>query len=372
MTSAQQAVSRQVMLQNQHIMGWGVENPEPAPGMYDFSDLDSRMGFIRESGGIPIITLCCAPDWMKGGTAGETDWNELTTAPLPEHYADFADLSAVIARRYPDVRHFMVWNEFKGFFDEATKQWKAREYTDLYNQVYDAIKAVNPDNRVGGPYIGMATTSPDIATTASTLSGPWGSVDQRALETLDYWLANKRGADFVVVDGLATRAGGAGDEFAALGKLSAVSRWVRERTALPLWWAEWHVEPAESGWTDRRQIALRTAAMITMATSGVNTALYWNPSPASEGCAPCLWTDTRDEDGGRPLPLLSTLQEFARWFPPGTPLEEVPAPPEVRVLSQPRRVVAVNTVNSEVTVQLDGRAVRLGPYETRWITRERE
>jgi hypothetical protein len=52
-------------LQNQSIMGWGALNPEPAPGHYDWTTLDRRVAFIQRSGGTPVITLCCAPDWMK-------------------------------------------------------------------------------------------------------------------------------------------------------------------------------------------------------------------------------------------------------------------------------------------------------------------
>ena len=37
------------MLQNQHIMGWGAGNPEPAPGKYDFRDLDRRIKFMAAS-----------------------------------------------------------------------------------------------------------------------------------------------------------------------------------------------------------------------------------------------------------------------------------------------------------------------------------
>jgi hypothetical protein len=70
-----------------------VDNPEPSPGQYDFRSLDRRMDFIRRSGGIPVIVLCCAPDWMKGGEAGQTDWDRLEDTPLPEHFADFAALS---------------------------------------------------------------------------------------------------------------------------------------------------------------------------------------------------------------------------------------------------------------------------------------
>ncbi|MGH4021359.1 MAG: GH39 family glycosyl hydrolase [Pseudonocardiaceae bacterium] len=368
--AVQQALAGQPMAQNQHIMGWGANNPEPAPGVYRFDSLDSRIDFIRATGGTPVITLCCAPDWMKGGTPGKTDWDRLTEAPLPEHYADFAALSAVIARRYPDVRHFMVWNEFKGFFDEENDRWDAEAYTELYNQVYEAVKAVNPHNRIGGPYIDMARPPSGTTGRASPLRGSWGTVDQRALDAFDYWLAHKRGADFVVIDGHATAREGGPDEFAALEKLSAVSQWVGARTELPLWWAEWYVDPADSGGSGQQQRAVRTAAMIEMAKSGVDTALYWNPRPGGEDCATCLWTDTADEGGGRSLPFLTTLRNFARWFPPGTRLEEIPSPAAVHALAQPRMLVAVNTLDSPVTVSIDGRDVRLAPYETRWITRD--
>ncbi len=364
-----QALASQPVAQNQHIMGWGVGNPEPAPDVYDFAGLDRRIEFIRAAGGIPVITLCCAPDWMKGGEPGKTDWGQLIKAPLPEHYADFAELSAVVARRYPDVRHFMVWNEFKGFFDEENKRWDAAGYTELYNQVYTAVKAVNPLNRVGGPYIDMVSRPLDTAQHASIVHGSWGTVDQRALDAFDYWLAHKRGADFAVVDGHATTEKGGSDEFAALAKLSAINQWVRARTDLPLWWAEWYGEPRGSGWPDEKKTAVRTAAMIEMMKSGVNTALYWNPPPAGPDCATCLWVDVAADGGGQPLPFLTTLQNFARWFPPGTPLEEIPVAGAVRVLAQAQMLVVVNTLEASQTVTIEGRGVLLAPYETLWMPR---
>jgi hypothetical protein len=48
--------------QNQHIMGWDADNPEPVKGRYDFEDLDRRIDFVRSSGSTPIVTLCCAPE----------------------------------------------------------------------------------------------------------------------------------------------------------------------------------------------------------------------------------------------------------------------------------------------------------------------
>lgn len=362
---------RPAMVQNQHIMGWGVGNPNPAPGVHDFADLDNRIGFIRASGGIPVITLCCAPDWMKGGDPGETDWSRLTAAPDREHFADFAALAAVIARRYPDVHHFLVWNELKGFFDEERNRWDAEGYTELYNRVHAALKAVNPAVRVGGPYVTMADPPRGTDRFTSALRGPWGAVDQRALDAFTYWLRHNRGADFVVVDGHTAAGEGSSDGFAALERLSAVNRWIRERTALPIWWAEWYVEPAMSGWSGEQQVAVRAAAMIELASSGVQTALYWNPAPRGPSCATCLWTDTSDPTGGQALPMLSAvLQNFTRWFPAGTRLQYVPVPPQVRVLAQARMLVAVNTVATPVTLGVDGREVTLGPYQTRWIPRQ--
>ena len=63
--------------QNQHIMGFGGGNPEPSPGEYDWTSLDRRVEMMRRTGARIVITLCCAPDWMKGGEPGETDWDNL-------------------------------------------------------------------------------------------------------------------------------------------------------------------------------------------------------------------------------------------------------------------------------------------------------
>jgi hypothetical protein len=74
------------------------------------------MELVKETGGKAMLTLCCSPDWMKGGPAGETDWDKLERAPLPEHYADFAKLAAAAVQRYPQVSRVLVWNELKGFY----------------------------------------------------------------------------------------------------------------------------------------------------------------------------------------------------------------------------------------------------------------
>jgi Glycosyl hydrolases family 39 len=370
--SVEQALAAQPLVQAQAIMGWGADNPEPSPGEYDFGSLDRRIDLIRQSGGVPVITLCCAPDWMKGGHPGDTDWDHLTDAPLPEHYGDFADLAAVIARRYPDVQHYLVWNEFKGFWHAENNTWDAEGYTRLYNDVRDALKNVNPRIQVGGPYLdmsgadGAAAGRPPKGT--PSLSGAWGSVDPRVLEAFHYFLTHARGADFIVVDGHAA-ARGTVDPFAALAKFGAVNRWIRQQTDRPIWWAEWYVDPVVENWPADQQVAVYTAAMMELARSGTRTALYWNPAPGDESCATCLWTDTATADGGRPLPFLTdTLQNFARWFPPGTKLQDVDAPHGLLVLAQARAMVVVNTTDSPVSATLQGREVSLPPYGTTWLT----
>ncbi|MEY6566042.1 xylan 1,4-beta-xylosidase, partial [Streptomyces sp. PGLac3x] len=69
--------------QVQHLMGWGSANPEPRPGTYDFAAMDRRIALAEETGATPVITLCCAPDWMKGGRAGGPDWSAKSQARAP-------------------------------------------------------------------------------------------------------------------------------------------------------------------------------------------------------------------------------------------------------------------------------------------------
>ena len=359
--------------QDQALMGWGADNPEPAPGRYDFAALDSRVALIRRTGGIPVITLCCAPDWMKGGTPGRTDWSRLESAPDPAHYADFAALAAIVARRYPDVRHFVVWNEFKGFWDDRAGRWDYEGYTRLYNLVYRAVKAADPRAEVGGPYLVMDSHAPGDRENASAVAGPWGSLDQRTLDALDYWLRHKAGADFLVVDGSsAARDGGLyPDTFAATEKFAALGRWLRRHAGLPLWWAEWYVEPPGARWPQAELTAVQAVAMMQLALGGASAAFYWNPETPGGACSGCLWSGTRDAaSGGSELPMLGLLRRFAAAFPPGTAFRDVAVDDaRVRVLADDTTVLAVNTTDAPVRTRLDGTELSLGPYEVSWAQR---
>ncbi|MFD4873757.1 xylan 1,4-beta-xylosidase [Streptomyces sp. NPDC058420] len=372
--------------QDQAIMGWGADNPEPVQGRYDFGALDRRIDFMRKSGGTPVMTLCCSPDWMKGGKSGvdNTNWSQasLETAPKPDHYADYAALAATVAKRYPDVTHFIVWNEFKGFWNDSKQRWDYEGYTQLYNLVYKALKKVNPKIMVGGPYLVMDSVDPRDANASSTFTGSWGAMDQRIIDAFDYWNEHKVGADFVVVDGSSYTNDDdlLPNEFGATDKLTAVSKWVRERTHdLPLWWAEYYVEPADGnddrkGWSETHRVAVQATGMIAMAKGGATSGFYWNPEEEKgTACAGCLWTPTDGSDGGRQLPMYDLVSRFDAAFGPGAKFETVSVAaddvPNVRVLATDKAVLVVNTLDRQISAKVDGKTFDMTAYGVKWLTR---
>jgi hypothetical protein len=319
-------------VQNQHLMGWGALNPEPAAGHYDFSSLDRRMELITKTGAEPVLTLCCAPDWMKGGPSGTTDWSRIEEAPRPEHFDDFARLAQVAAQRYPHVHRFVVWNELKGFYDSGANDWDVAAYTDLYNRVYAAVKEVRPDALVGGPYVIVDSWASEWAGGhRSTLKGPWGTVDQRSLDVIRYWLEHATGADFIALDG-GTHTHDRGlitTDFVATAKLSTVTEWVRARTDLPIWWVEMGAECSDESApaADPRRAAVMVHALVAVARAGASVALLWRPREDPDRTTVALFSDTSSPSGGRPLPLSTLLavvgeelradprQVLATWHP---------------------------------------------------------
>jgi hypothetical protein len=328
-------------VQNQHIMGFGALNPEPRPGVYDWRSLDSRMDLIARTGGTPMITLCCSPDWMKGGTPGRTDWSRIAVAPREEHFDDFAALSAAVARRYPEVRTYQVWNELKGFYSVSAKRWDIEAYTRLYNKVYASLKAVDPKIKVGGPYVVMDSYAPATPQAqGSEVSGGWGAVDQRSLDAVRYWLRHKAGADFIAVDAHS----GTRDndlivsDIRATDKFVAVNRWLTTQTRLPIWWSEIYPQiadqaaPADSP----RRAAVALYCLIRVFNSGAHAALLWQPQQARDLRSIALWTATTKRKSGRELPFVLPMN----WLQ--------------NALAGNRRLTV--TWNGQATVARDGRS----------------
>jgi len=303
--------SKTTQLGNQHIMGWGADSPQPSPGVWNWSQLDARLALIRRTGVQPVITLCCSPDWMKGGAAGTTDWSKIAVAPTADHFDDFAAMAATIARRYPDVKYYQVWNELKGFWDTSRNRWNIEAYTVLYNKVYAALKAVDPSIKVGGPYVTMDSySSASVMSNPSTLKGPWGVVDQRALDAIQYWLDHNAGADFITVDGwtktndkgLITTAAVGNDKFAA------ITTWIKARTTLPVWWAEVYSDsPGDAAYDTTARATGMIDALSKIAKSGAAVALLWQPEGGGDVNTAGLWTPTSSATGGKATPFWTNL-----------------------------------------------------------------
>jgi hypothetical protein len=307
---AEQILGRVTDYGNQHIMGWGMLNPSPAPGERDWSTLDERMAWLNTVDAEPVITLCCAPDWMKGGEPGRTDWSQIEVAPLAAHYGDFARLAVDIAKRYPRVRHFVVWNELKGFYDSATNRWNYEAYTDLYNHVYIELKKYDPSLRVGGPYVPMDSWSSAVGTShPSSIFGPWGALDQRALDVVNYWLDYAIGADFIAVDGgSATKDEGLiADPRIANEKFSVVTGWLASQTTLPIWWMEFYPDVDNEPWNSTYRANVAVDALLRFGDAGGSVAFYWQPEGVPSFPSVGLWDSTEVPGGGRAQPLVERL-----------------------------------------------------------------
>jgi hypothetical protein len=346
-----------VVYQNQHIMGWGAGNPNPAPGVYDFKSLDARMKLIESIGGTPVITLCACPDWMKGGKAGETDWKKIEVAPLPEHYEDFANLAKVIAHRYPQVKHYQVWNEMKGFWDARANNWNYRNYTRMYNLVYDALKSVSKEIKVGGPYL--------VIEGSGSGKGGWAAekpIRKRQMELLEYWLENKHGAQFITLD---RGVKGGHDENAytdaELMNLTPVfgdvARQIAKLTNLPIWWAEYYGAKGSPEF-----VAAHYASIYYhMITSNTDVALLWGPQEGGLGHG--LFTDTRKPGGAQPLPHHEIFKMVNEYFGPGTLLYATESSsPDVEAAAGQFSLMLINKRPTPVTVDLPDGQVKLKGY----------
>jgi hypothetical protein len=217
--------------QSQHILGFGVGNPWPTEaGAKSWGGLDRvfgtpgnlASGFMKDARR-RVLYVCGCPAWMRRPVSGA--WND----PIPQgsltddfdykpphssQYGKLASLAAATVTRYTQITHVIVWNEFKGFYrNDGANAWWYEGYTDMYNQIYAAVKAVNPAIQVGGPYMVFNTQgwqfSNDWADDAETdplmrLQGHapyhWGYADKKVLTSIRYWLNNATAADFFVCD----------------------------------------------------------------------------------------------------------------------------------------------------------------------------
>jgi len=379
--NGQKLLDGAVTYQNQFIYGWGVDNPNPSPGVYKWTRMDARMQMLRgRANAVPVFTLTGAPDWMTSQGTNTSNFN-LQSAPTAAHYDDFAELARQIALRYSSpsnakpVLHYQVWSELRGMFSSSLKNHDYVAYTTLYNKVYDALKSVNPNIKVGGPYMVLEGTgsTEDLGTPSAWYTGSPISTRQQAF--LDYWFKNKRGAQFISIDK-------GGKDYNDPNSYTTEQRFkllhwfgdaVRRLRALPgyagepVWWSEGFTWADTSNRLTQR--ASEAASLREMLLADTNVMLKWQDNGTYNG-AYGFYTDTRYAGGGQAYPNYTAYKVFHDTFPLGTPVYKPTssAPTKVVAVSSSTKTVLINQTNITLTVAVGGVVVTLTPYDVKDVS----
>ncbi|MAX26089.1 MAG: hypothetical protein CMJ19_16455 [Phycisphaeraceae bacterium] len=351
--------------QNTHIIGWGPHDINPKPGVYDWSTLDQRMEHMKRFDAPNVITLCTAPGWMK--RHGKT-W-EMGDRPKAEHFDDFAMLCVEVAKRYPHVRHYQVWNEFKGFWSVEKNAWDVELYTEFYNKVYSALKAHDPTLQVGGFYLvvsGTGSNLPGIDTGVAILN------KERRL--FEYWIKHKVGADFICVD-KAIKDYHDKNEYTAddlLGYTDSyqrIAKQIHEMCDLPIWWAEYYgIGGPKHGITMDQQTVGFASIYYHMITGGTSVGLLWNPVQGE--VAHALVTDVRQADGGQELPHTQLMGIINTYFGKGTSIYPITSSDNrVEAIVSSTHVLLINKKNTAVSVTFAGKTIAMDAYAFTLISR---
>lgn len=379
---------------NQHMMSFGVKSPRPTrDGPYDWGDLEYRMKLAKEMEAELIITFAAAPTWIidPSWTSPDTDWSRLERAPHVDMEDEFAEVCAAVAAHFPEVIYFQVWNELKGMWNVESNRWDYERYTRLYNKVYDAVKAVRPDAKIGGPYSPMDSHGNPPGNSGSQLppkpklvSPLYGTVDGRPLDVVTYWLANKHGADFICIDG-GTPTKDVGTTFESISatrKFYDITKWIKTQTDLPVWWSEDYIGHNPNRPIDISQEKACFAMMLLHhSAAGVSVSLRW--SPEQQGgelhIMTSLFTSTRQAGGGKPLAAYAVYPQFAKYFPPGKDIYtcRVSDGTKIAVMASSQFMMAVNLTDQQQTVSVlnehagqgsrSSLQVSLGPYDVQFF-----
>ncbi len=377
--SARQLLQDLFHFQNVWIEMVGSNDFEPAPGQLDFRRLDERLALVRATGGVPVITLCCAPDWMR-----RTDIKDASIDA--SYFDDYVQAATQVARRYPYVKYYLVWSEMKGFWNRGQRRWDYEGYTELYNLLYDALKHVSNDIRVGGPYVHVGVDYSGRGE-GSELRGAYGTVLQPTLDSIEYWLREKHGADFIAVDGglhgnpsISNGNIYPANWFAATQYYADVDAWLHHQApGLPIWWAEWYSTPDNHDMSLARfshdyQNALMTMSLFRMMPD-VAVALRWKPEGEAslpyEGDQESVWSDARMAGGGKPFPFAESLKSIAGCFPKGEVLLNARAPVDnVAAYASSRCVALINQTDQPAgPVSIEGKTLQLAPYAVAYVRR---
>lgn len=143
--------------------------------VYDFTKIDQLYDAFLAMGIKPFVELGFTPEAMATSPQTIFYWKGNTSHPRPEAWRALIDafVRHLISRYGVDeVRtwYFEVWNEpnLDGFWENADQQ----AYFDLYENSARAIKAIDPQLRVGGPSTAGAAWVPEFLEFAASRKIP--------------------------------------------------------------------------------------------------------------------------------------------------------------------------------------------------------
>lgn len=113
---------------------------EPSRGAFAWASTDEVLRGLHAHGIAPLVTLYGAPRWANGGRS--ENW-------APVSGSSFAAFAAAVAKRYPFVHLWTVWNE------PNQRRWLRPTSPAVYvrrllNPAYAAIHRVSPRSQVAG------------------------------------------------------------------------------------------------------------------------------------------------------------------------------------------------------------------------------
>lgn len=221
-------------MQMQHIVEHGAGNAWPtnasAPSESTWSvEFDPYFQDLRDAGATQkVVCFNKAPRWMVAEPTGPDDQR-----PTNANFDNFATISAQAAARLTDFQWGVVWNEYKGFWNNTLNQPDWETYTTFYNKVYDAVKVVRPTMKVGGPYTTNISSSYQRSETTTSPAFPGGYFDNRWLTAISNFTQNCS-YDFLCLDmgieNAVNNFGGAyfgADPSLQIEKFASIIEWIR-------------------------------------------------------------------------------------------------------------------------------------------------
>lgn len=352
----------------QFTMDWGAGNTCPAKDTYDFRRLDERVALIRRLGKKVVLTFCRCPAWMRR----DDPKKGVDAAPREDMYEEFAHMAADFIRHYDrlgiPVYAVNVWSETRGYWSSELGRWLLEDYADLYNPVYDSIKAVNPAVRVGGPF--MHIESSPKGRNMATCNGSISASDRKALEA---FLSKARAMDFFSIDRNLKENDDktvySPDEVlrytAFNGVVHAeVRALLQDRFPdVPVWVVD------NQCLKGHYSTAVEAAGLASMyrwhLLGGAAFVDKWQPedegaeSTDEEQVAPeGMFTHTDTDDGAQPLPTFYVFKAYRDFFPPGTAILPAGSSSEwVEALSSRDHLLLINKHGRShpVTVTVGGK-----------------